>query len=65
MACIDTFFFCLFNKATGIHHYNVMVRFSILMHNINIIRQQLTAQHFAVHHILATAEGDDIDFVFI
>jgi hypothetical protein len=34
------------------------------MHGIDIIGQQLTAEHLAVHKVLRAAKGDDIDLVF-
>ena len=36
---IDAFFFCFFNKSTGIHHHDIVIQFFILMHHINIIGQ--------------------------
>jgi hypothetical protein len=35
------------------------------MNNIDIPRTELAAENLTVHHVLAAAEGDDIDFVFL
>ena len=31
--------------------------------DVNIIGAKLTAQYFAVHHVLTAAEGDDVDLI--
>jgi hypothetical protein len=40
-----------------------MVPFIILMHNVDIIGLQLATQHFAVNHVLAASQRDDIDLI--
>jgi hypothetical protein len=41
-----------------------VVLFGVLMDNIDIIGDKLTAEYFTVYHILATSQRNDIDLVF-
>ena len=61
---LHTFFLGFVDKATGIHYHDIVVGSFVFMHHGNIIGTQLSAEHLAVHHVLAATKGDDIDFVF-
>jgi hypothetical protein len=40
---------------------NIIIRFDAFVLDINTIRQQLTAQHFTIHHVFTTSKGSNID----
>ena len=60
---IHALFFGFVYKATGINNYDVVVSFTALMHGVNIIGKQLPAQNFTIHHILTTAQRDNVNLV--
>jgi hypothetical protein len=62
---IDGFLFGFVDKATGVDDDDIVVFPAVLVNDVDIVGAELTAQHFAVHHILAAAESDDVYLILM